>query len=146
MKKYILALSALLGFGSTLMAQTAPAVTPVLDSGDTTWMIVATALVLFMSIPGLALFYGGLVRRKNVLSVFMQVFIIVAIISIEWVAFGYSNAFGSSSIEWLKPYFGGFDWAFLNGINVSDLSPYFLSLLSEFLYHFHFLFFHPVFL
>lgn len=127
MKKYILALSALLGFGSTLMAQTAPAVTPVLDSGDTAWMIVATALVLFMSIPGLALFYGGLVRRKNVLSVFMQVFIIVAIISIEWVAFGYSNAFGSSSIEWLKPYFGGFDWAFLNGINVSDLSPYFIS-------------------
>ena len=127
MKIYILALSALLGFGSTLMAQTAPAVTPVLDSGDTAWMIVATALVLFMSIPGLALFYGGLVRRKNVLSVFMQVFIIVAIISIEWVAFGYSNAFGSSSIEWLKPYFGGFDWAFLNGINVSDLSPYFIS-------------------
>ena len=127
MKKYILALSALLGFGSTLMAQTAPAVTPVLDSGDTAWMIVATALVLFMSIPGLALFYGGLVRRKNVLSVFMQIFIIVAIISIEWVAFGYSNAFGSSSIEWLKPYFGGFDWAFLNGINVSDLSPYFIS-------------------
>lgn len=127
MKKYILALSALfLGLGS-MSAQTAPAVTPVIDSGDTAWLIVATAFVLFMSIPGLSLFYGGLVRRKNVLSVFMQVFIIVAIISIEWVAFGYSNAFGSSSIEWLKPYFGGFDWAFLNGINVSDLSPYFIS-------------------
>lgn len=127
MKKYILAISALLGLGSTLAAQTAETVTPTIDSGDTAWMIVATAFVLFMSIPGLALFYGGLVRRKNVLSVFMQVFIIVAVISIEWVVIGYSNAFGSSSIEWLKPYFGGFDWAMLNGISPSDLSPYFIS-------------------
>lgn len=127
MKKYILAISALLGLGSTLAAQTAETVTPTIDSGDTAWMIVATAFVLFMSIPGLALFYGGLVRRKNVLSVFMQVFIIVAVISIEWIVIGYSNAFGSSSIEWLKPYFGGFDWAMLNGISPSDLSPYFIS-------------------
>lgn len=102
-------------------------VTPTIDSGDTAWMIVATALVLLMSIPGLALFYGGLVRRKNVLSVFMQIFILVAVITLEWVAFGYSNAFGSNSIEALKPYVGGFDWAFLSGISVSDLSPYFIS-------------------
>lgn len=129
MKKYILVLLSFLAlFSSTLFAQESPvAPTPTFDSGDTAWMIVATALVLFMSIPGLALFYGGLVRRKNVLSVFMQVFILVAIISIEWVVVGYSNAFGTSSIEWLKPYFGGFDWAFLNGINMSDLSPYFIS-------------------
>jgi ammonium transporter, Amt family len=128
MKKYILAISALLlGLGSTLSAQTAAPVTPTVDSGDTAWLIVATAFVLFMSIPGLALFYGGLVRRKNVLSVFMQVFIIVAVISIEWVVFGYSNAFGSSSVEWLKPYFGGFDWVLLNGISPNDLSPYFIS-------------------
>mgnify|MGYP003608003944 CR=1 FL=1 len=128
MKKYILLLGAFaLSVSSTLSAQTAAPVTPTVDAGDTAWMIVATALVLFMSIPGLSLFYGGLVRRKNVLSVFMQVFVLVAVISLEWVAFGYSNAFGSSSIEWLKPYFGGFDWAFLNGIGVSDLSPYFIS-------------------
>lgn len=126
MKKYITLASLLALFSPALFAQTAP-VTPTVDAGDTAWMIVATALVLFMSIPGLALFYGGLVRRKNVLNVFMQVFILVAVISVEWVVFGYSNAFGSSSIEWLKPYFGGFDWAFLNGINVSDLSPYFIS-------------------
>ena len=126
MKKYITLASLLALFSPALLAQTAP-VTPTVDAGDTAWMIVATALVLFMSIPGLALFYGGLVRRKNVLNVFMQVFILVAVISVEWVVFGYSNAFGSSSIEWLKPYFGGFDWAFLNGINVSDLSPYFIS-------------------
>ena len=129
MKKYIISFTALLAlFSATLSAQTAtPAATPTIDSGDTAWMIVATAFVLLMSIPGLALFYGGLVRRKNVLNVFMQVFILVAIISVEWVVIGYSNAFGSNSIEALKPYIGGFDWAFLNNINIGDLSPYFIS-------------------
>ena len=100
--------------------------TPKVDSGDTAWMIVATALVLLMTIPGLALFYGGLVRRKNVLSVLMQCFIITAVISLEWVAFGYSNAFGSSKGV-LAPFIGGFDWAFLKGIGINDLSPYFIS-------------------
>ena len=127
--KKIITTSAILAFlSSSLAAQTtAPNVTPTINSGDTAWMIVATVLVLFMSIPGLSLFYGGLVRRKNVLNIFMQVFILVAVISIEWVVVGYSNAFGSSSIEWLKPYFGGFDWAFLNNIHLNDLSPYFIS-------------------
>ena len=70
----------------TLVAQSpAEVVTPKADAGDTAWILVATALVLFMSIPGLALFYGGLVRRKNVLNIFMQVFILVGVISIEWV-------------------------------------------------------------
>ncbi|MFT3753469.1 MAG: ammonium transporter [Paludibacter sp.] len=128
MKKYILSLTALLAlFSSTLSAQTAAPAAPSVDSGDTAWMVVATAFVLLMSIPGLALFYGGLVRRKNVLNVFMQVFILVAVISIEWVVIGYSNAFGSNSIEALKPFIGGFDWAFLNNIGISDLSPYFIS-------------------
>ena len=99
---------------------------PTVNAGDTAWMIVATALVLMMTIPGLALFYGGLVRRKNVLSVLMQCFIITAVISLEWVIFGYSNAFGSSHGA-LAPYIGGFDWAFLKGININDLSPYFIS-------------------
>jgi Amt family ammonium transporter len=112
---------------ATAALAAAPAITPTVDGGDTAWLIVATALVMLMTIPGLALFYGGLVRRKNVLSVLMQCFILTAVISIEWVAFGYSNAFGSSSIEALKPYIGGFDWAFLKNIQVSDLSPYFIS-------------------
>lgn len=128
MKKYIISLTALSAlFSATISAQTAAVATPKIDSGDTAWMIVAAVFVLLMSIPGLALFYGGLVRRKNVLNVFMQVFILVAVISIEWVILGYSNAFSSNSIESLKPYIGGFDWAFLNNISISDLSPYFIS-------------------
>jgi Amt family ammonium transporter len=114
-------------FAQSSTAATTPIVTaPVINTGDTAWMIVATALVLMMTIPGLALFYGGLVRRKNVLSVLMQCFIITSVISIEWVAFGYSNAFGSSH-GILAPFIGGFDWAFLRGININDLSPYFIS-------------------
>jgi ammonium transporter, Amt family len=90
---------------------------------NTAWMLVATALVLFMTIPGLAFFYGGLVHRKNVLNIVMQCFIITAVISVEWVAFGYSNAF-SSSKGVLAPYIGGFKWAFLNNIGINDPSPY----------------------
>ncbi|MBN1462482.1 MAG: ammonium transporter [Paludibacteraceae bacterium] len=127
MKKYIISLIALLTLISLPALAQETTITPTINAGDTAWMIVATAFVLLMSIPGLALFYGGLVRRKNVLSVFMQVFILVAVISIEWVMFGYSNAFGSNSIEALKPFIGGFDWAFLKNINISDLSPYFIS-------------------
>lgn len=130
MKKYILSLVALFAlFSMPVAAQTtaAASMAPKIDAGDTAWMIVATAFVLLMSIPGLALFYGGLVRRKNVLNVFMQIFILVAVISVEWVVVGYSNAFGSNSIEFLKPFIGGFHWAFLNNINLSDLSPYFIS-------------------
>jgi len=128
MKKNILITTALLAlYSAGLSAQTAaPAAAPVINSGDTAWMIVATAFVLLMSIPGLALFYGGLVRRKNVLNVFMQVFIIVAVISIEWVVLGYSLSFGSST-GFLSPFIGGLDWAFLNNINITDLSPYFIS-------------------
>jgi Amt family ammonium transporter len=109
-------------------AAAAPAATiaPAVDSGDTAWMIMATALVLLMTIPGLALFYGGLVRRKNVLNVLMQTFILTAVITLIWVMFGYSLAFGSSKGA-LAPYIGGFDWAFLKGISPSDLSPYFIS-------------------
>jgi Amt family ammonium transporter len=71
---------------------------PTLDSGNTAWMLVASALVLFMTIPGLSLFYGGLVRSRNVLSVLMQCFTITALATIIWVVCGYSLAFG-----FLKP-------------------------------------------
>ena len=71
----------------------APAAAPKLDSGDTAWMLTSTMLVILMTIPGLALFYGGLARSKNMLSVLMQVFVIFSLISILWAAYGYSLAF-----------------------------------------------------
>jgi len=128
MKRYILTLiTVLTSFCSTLLAQTTTTIkAPTIDSGDTAWMIVATSFVLLMSIPGLTLFYGGLVRRKNVINVFMQCFIITAAISIEWVICGYSLSFGSSK-GFFAPFIGGLDWTFLKNIHVSDLSPYFVS-------------------
>ncbi|HUZ17402.1 MAG TPA: ammonium transporter, partial [Spirochaetia bacterium] len=96
---------------------------PALDTGATAWMIVASAIVLMMTIPGLAFYYGGLVRRKNVLSTMMHSFAITAIVSVQWVVIGYSLAFGASH-GFLKPFIGGFQWAFLNGIGPNDLSPY----------------------
>lgn len=98
---------------------------PVLDSGNTAWIMVATILVLLMSIPGIALFYGGLVRQKNVLSVIMQTLFIVGVVSILWVAFGYSWAFGTSYMESgnpLKVVIGGFDKVFLRGITLDTLT------------------------
>ncbi len=87
------------------------------DSGDTAWMITATALVLFMTIPGLALFYGGLVRAKNILSVLMQCFSITALMTILWVAAGYSISFGEGG-----RFFGDFSMVFLKGIGPDDVS------------------------
>ena len=78
---------------SVIIAQ---AGTPALDTGDTAWMLTSTALVLMMTIPGLALFYGGLVRSKNVLSTIMHSFFCAGLISVLWVAVGYSIAFGPS--------------------------------------------------
>ena len=88
-----------------------------LDSGDTAWMLTSTALVLLMTIPGLALFYGGMVRKKNVLSVLMQVFAVCCVASIVWVVIGYSIAFGGEG-----PYIGGFSQLFLAGIAPETLS------------------------
>ncbi len=87
-----------------------------MNGADTAWIMVATALVLFMTIPGLALFYGGLVRARNVLSVFMQCFAIACLMSILWLAFGYSIAFGDQNIYW-----GGLGKAFLTGITSDTL-------------------------
>ena len=78
------------------------------NKGDTTWMLVSSVLVLMMSIPGLALFYGGLVRTKNMLSVLMQVFMIVAIAGLVWACWGYSMAFTSGGSGLLAPFIGGF--------------------------------------
>jgi len=117
---------------------------PFISAGNTAWMIVATALVMLMTIPGLALFYGGLVRSKNILNILMQCFIITAVISLEWVAFGYSNAFGSST-GFLAPFIGGFDWAFLNGIGINDVSPYYISQATERIPHIVFVLFQCMF-
>lgn len=86
-----------------------------LDTGNTAWMIMATILVLLMSIPGIALFYGGLVRQKNILSILMQTVFIVAVVSLIWVAFGYSWAFSTEYAETGNPLacvIGGFDKCF----------------------------------
>lgn len=88
-----------------------------MNGADTAWIIVATALVLFMTLPGLALFYGGLVRSRNVLSVFMQCFSIACLMSVLWFAVGYSIAFGDGGLYW-----GGLDKAFLIGIGPDVLS------------------------
>ena len=88
-----------------------------MNGADTAWIIVATALVLFMTLPGLALFYGGLVRARNVLSVFMQCFGIACLMSILWLAFGYSIAFGDGNAYW-----GGVDKMFLNGVTEDTMA------------------------
>ena len=89
-----------------------------LDSGDTAWMLTATALVLFMTLPGLALFYAGLVRNRNVLSVAMQCFAIACMVSVIWVVCGYSLAFGDS----IGGYVGGLSKAWLSGVGMDALS------------------------
>ena len=98
---------------------------PALDSGNTAWILTSSLLVLLMSIPGIALFYGGLVRQKNVLSVIMQTLFIVGVVSVLWIAFGYSWAFDTSFAESGNPLacvMGGFDKAFLHGITLNTLT------------------------
>ena len=91
-----------------------------LNSGDTAWMITATALVLFMTIPGLSLFYAGMVRSKNVLSVLMQCFAITGVMSLLWAFYGYSMAFEDGGA--LNAFVGGFDKLFLSGVTVDSMS------------------------
>ena len=87
---------------------------PAPNKGDVSWMLTSTALVLCMSVPALALFYGGLVRSKNMLSMLMQVFVTFSLITVLWCVYGYSLAFTEGS-GWLSPFFGGFDRLFLGG-------------------------------
>jgi ammonium transporter, Amt family len=87
---------------------------PVPNKGDTAWMLTSTALVLAMSVPALALFYGGLVRSKNMLSMLMQVFVTFSLVVVLWCIYGYSLAFTEGK-GWLSPFFGGFDRLFLDG-------------------------------
>src|SRR6478736_1425030 len=101
-----------------LLAGPAMAAGPVPNKGDTAWMLISSILVLLMTIPGLALFYGGLVRTKNMLSVLMQVFAIVCLVSLLWVIYGYSMTFTNGGS--LNDFVGGFSKIFLKGVNAES--------------------------
>ena len=117
LKTSVLGLAAFSLAGSAL-AQEAAAPEAVISAGDTAWVLTATALVLFMSLPGLALFYGGLVRAKNFLSVLMKVYAVAALASIVWVVAGYSIAFGGSDAG----FWGGLDNLFLKNLTRGSVS------------------------
>jgi ammonium transporter, Amt family len=121
--RFCLAAGALAVTALPALAQAAASAPPVPNKGDTAWMLVATALVMLMTIPGLALFYGGLVRTKNMLSMLSQVFAIVCIVSLIWVTFGYSMAFTSGGS--LNDFVGGFSKAFLRGIDPNSVAATF---------------------
>lgn len=119
----------------TVFAQDAPAAEesvaeadpgPAIDSGDTAWLLTSTALVLFMTIPGLSLFYGGLVRTKNVLSVLMQCFAITALVTVLWIIYGYSMAFDTTGMAKdalnLNSFVGGFAKIFMKGVDASSVT------------------------
>jgi len=113
-------LPALLVLAGTALAQDAAAPTPTLDTGDTAWMLTSTALVLMMTIPGLALFYGGMVRKKNVLSTVMQSFAVTCLMSVLWMVVGYSLAFTDGGS--MNAYIGGFSKAFFSGVTMDSLT------------------------
>ena len=92
-----------------------------MNSGDTAWVLISAALVLLMTMPGLAFFYGGLVRRKNVLSALMQCFIILCVISLQWVLYGYSLTFGPDAGRGI---IGGLEWAGLKGVGGQPFADY----------------------
>jgi ammonium transporter, Amt family len=114
------------------LAQDTPAPAPVMDKGDVAWMMTSSLLVLFMALPGLALFYGGLVRAKNVLSILMQTAMIASVMMVVWVFYGYSFAFGGSE----NPFFGGFGKLFLSGVTVDSMSATFTEgvVIPEYLF------------
>ncbi|QOV93630.1 ammonium transporter [Novosphingobium sp. ES2-1] len=103
-----------------IKAPTAEQMAGMVDKGDTTWMLISSALVLMMSVPALALFYGGLVRTKNMLSVLMQVFMIVSVAALVWVSWGYSMAFTSGNA-----FVGGFSKIFLQGVDATTYAATF---------------------
>jgi len=112
-------------------AAAAAAAAPVPNKGDTTWMITATVIVLLMTVPGLALFYGGLVRSKNMLSVLMQVFSIAAMVMLVWVVYGYSLAFGEGNA-----FIGDFSKLFLKGVTADSTATTFTDgvVIPEFIF------------
>ncbi|MGN7919398.1 ammonium transporter [Lysobacter sp. 22409] len=116
---------ALLSAGAAHAQEAAAAAVPVVDKGDVAWMLTSTLLVLLMTVPGLALFYGGLVRSKNVLSVLMQVLAVFSLIVLLWVTYGYSLAFGGGNA-----FIGTFDKLFLKGVDKASLAATFTAGVS----------------
>ncbi len=125
LSKYAAVLGALILCPALAIAQEGSESATALDSGNTAWIIVATVLVMMMTIPGLAFFYGGLVRRKNVLSIMMQCLVITAVISIEWIFIGYTWVFGEGFMDdgnIIGTFFGGFDKIFLSGLSLDTIT------------------------
>ena len=120
MKRLLLSSVLLVLFGFTEFAFAQEVAAPTVNKGDTAWMIVSTILVILMVIPGLALFYGGMVRAKNMLSVLLQVFVIFSLTAILWATYGYSVAFTEGNA-----FFGGFSKAFLSGITPDSMAATF---------------------
>jgi Amt family ammonium transporter len=118
----------LMGFSGMLAAETA---VPIPNKGDVAWMIVATVLVILMIIPGVALFYGGMVRSKNMLSMLMQVFVIFALTAVLWAVYGYSVAFTEGN-----PFVGGFSKLFLKGVTPDSIAATFSKgvVIPEYIY------------
>jgi Amt family ammonium transporter len=108
------------GAPDAVAAAAPPAITPQVNKGDVAWMLTSTLLVIFMAVPGLALFYGGLVRSKNMLSVLMQVMVVFSLITVLWAAYGYSFAFGGPG-----PIIGPADKVFLKGVTMETLADTF---------------------
>src|SRR5712692_9319013 len=107
----------LLGAAQAALAQAPAAAAPKIDSGDTAWMLTSTALVLMMTIPGVALFYGGMVRKKNVLATVMQSFAVTCLVTVLWTIVGYSLAFTEGN-----PLFGGFTRLLLRGMTIASVN------------------------
>lgn len=129
-----LALALAMAEPALAQAQAEAAAAPVPNKGDTSWMMLSTILVLTMTIPGLALFYGGLVRTKNMLSVLTQVFSIVCMVSLVWVIYGYSLAFTDGGA--LTSFVGGFSKMFLSGVNADSTADTFTAgvVIPEFVF------------
>jgi Amt family ammonium transporter len=102
---------------------TTPAPANPLNNGDIAWVLLSSALVLAMTAPGLALFYGGMVRRKNINSILMQCFMCLGIVSVLWVVYGYSLAFGPGH-GWMGQWIGGLDWFMLHNVSMNTPDPY----------------------
>jgi len=127
--KHALKYAGIAGLGAAVLFAAAPAwaaaaaaspiPAPTIDKGDTAWMLTSSLLVLMMSVPGLALFYGGLVRTKNMLSVLTQTLMIVCMVAVIWVTYGYSEAF-TTGTGWTGKFFGGFSKALLMGVDSSS--------------------------
>jgi len=126
------ALPALAQEATTETAAAVEAAAPVMDKGDVSWMMMSTVLVLFMILPGLALFYGGLVRSKNMLSILMQTTIIACLMMVIWVVYGYSMTFGGST----SPIWGGTAKLFLAGVTADSMSATFSAgyVIPEYLF------------